>query len=240
MNLNPEIIKDNYLRVTEKISTAAIACGREPDRITLVVVSKSQPVEVVRSAMQAGVKILGENYPQEALEKIEAVGIQSGVEWHMIGHVQSRKAELVTQHFSMIHSLDSVKLAKRIDRFRNPSLGKLRVLVEFNIGDEASKTGIPAAAEEKWPELLDDLSSILALPNILVRGLMCMPPLGKEANNSRPYFQKTRKLQQFLKDQLPHGGWAELSMGTSLDYEIAIEEGATLVRVGTAILGARG
>jgi pyridoxal phosphate enzyme (YggS family) len=182
---------------------------------------------------------LGENYPEEALEKIQALGLIDAVEWHMIGHVQSRKAGLVVGNFALLHSLDSLKLARRLDRFSAEAGRSLPVLLEFNVGGEASKYGWPAWQEGRWQELLPEISEVLALPHLEVRGLMAMPPLGNDPEASRPYFSRLRRLSEFLSENFSPASWHELSMGTSADYEVAVQEGATLVRVGQAILGAR-
>ena len=157
----------------------------------------------------------------------------------MIGHVQSRKAQLVSANFNLIHSLASLKLAKRLDRFSAEAGEQLPVLLEFNVGGEDSKGGWSAWDEARWSELLGDVSEVLDLPNLKVRGLMTMPPLGSTAEFSRPFFQRLRRLQSFLVNQFPQTDFSELSMGTSSDFETAVEEGATFVRVGTAIVGAR-
>jgi pyridoxal phosphate enzyme (YggS family) len=196
-------------------------------------------MEVVQAAIDAGVRILGENYPEEGVTKIQSLAVQSGVEWHMIGHVQSRKARLVAEHFALLHSLDGLKLAKRLDRFASEAARTLPVLLEFNVGGEASKSGWNAAEERVWNALLPEIAEVVALTNLRVLGLMTMPPLGMEPQDSRRFFQRLRRLRDYLAAQLPHADWHELSMGTSADYTVAVEEGATLVRVGTAIVGAR-
>jgi pyridoxal phosphate enzyme (YggS family) len=201
-----------------------------------VVVTKSQPREVAEAAIEAGVKILGENYPEEAVEKIKAIGATEA-EWHMIGHVQSRKADLIPHNFSLMHSLDSLKLANRLDRFTSGSA--LPVLLEFNVGGEESKSGWMASDESRWLELLPEIDMVLKLKNLAVRGLMTMPPLFDDPEQTRPYFNKLSRLREFLKQNFPASNWSELSMGTSADFEAAVEEGATLVRVGTAIVGPR-
>ncbi len=232
-------IRENYQTTLDQIATAARKSNRDPSEIRLVVVTKSQPVEVVRAAIEAGVRILGENYPEEAVTKIQSLAVQSGVEWHMIGHVQSRKARLVADHFALLHSLDSLKLAQRLDRFAAELDRVLPVLLEFNVGGEESKSGWDASEESRWEELLSDVSSILELPNLRVHGLMTMPPLETDPEDSRRFFLRLRRLRDHLASQFPRADWRELSMGTSADYPVAVEEGATLVRVGTAIVGAR-
>jgi PLP dependent protein len=232
-------IRENYQRVLDQIVTAARKSGRNPNEIRLVVVTKSQPIEVAQAAIEAGVHLLGENYPEEGVMKIQSLEEQSGVEWHMIGHVQSRKARLVADHFALLHSLDSLKLAKRLDRFAGEKDRVLPVLLEFNVGGEESKSGWDASDVSRWNALLSDVSAILDLPNLSVHGLMTMPPLETDPDDARHFFQRLRSLRDYLSAQFPQVDWHELSMGTSADYQVAVEEGATLVRVGTAIVGAR-
>lgn len=232
-------IRERYLATLDKIAVAAKKAGRAPEAVKLVVVTKSQPVEIVQAAIEAGAKILGENYPEEGVMKIQSMSEFSAVEWHMIGHVQSRKAQLVAGNFNFLHSLDSAKLAKKLDRFCSEAGKDLPVLLEFNVGGEESKSGWSAWNETHWQELSAELNEVLALPHLKVCGLMAMPPLGETAEYSRLYFQKVKRLQEYLSGQFPQMDFSELSMGTSSDYEVAVEEGATFVRVGTAIVGAR-
>lgn len=232
-------IKERYLATLDKIASAAKRSGRNPDSVKLVVVTKAQPVEVARAAIEAGAKILGENYAEEGVMKIQALQEFSAVEWHMIGHVQSRKAQSVAGNFNFVHSLDSLKLAKRLDRFAGEAGRTLPVLLEFNVGGEESKSGWEASDEKRWAMLASEVAETLSLPNLRVRGLMSMPPIGETAELSRPFFQKVKRLQEFLSGQFPLVDFSELSMGTSGDYEVAVEEGATFVRVGTAIVGPR-
>jgi PLP dependent protein len=232
-------IRERTTRVLNAIAAAARKGGREGKAVRLVVVTKTQPVEIVRAAIEAGAQILGENYAEEAADKIARLGPQSGVEWHMIGHVQSRKAQLVAQHFNLVHSLDSLRLAERLNRCAGEVGRRLPVLMEFNVSGEKSKHGWAAAEETQWPDLLAELQALASLPNLKVRGLMTMPPLSSDPEAARPYFQKLRRLQGFLAGRVPEADWQELSMGTSADFVVAVEEGATLVRVGQAILGPR-
>lgn len=232
-------IRENYQSTLDQITSAARKSSRDPGEIRLVVVTKTQPLEVVQAAIEAGVRILGENYPEEGVTKMQSIGGQSGVEWHMIGHVQSRKARLVADHFALLHSLDSLKLAQRLDRFAAEGNRVLPVLLEFNVGGEESKSGWDASDSSRWDVLLPEIAALLALPNLRVQGLMTMPPLGTDPEDSRMFFLRLRRLRDHLAAQFPQADWHELSMGTSADYRIAVEEGATLVRVGTAIVGAR-
>ncbi len=239
MNELMKSIRERYLGTLDVIASAAKRSGRSAEAVRLVVVTKSQPVDVVRAAIEAGAVILGENYAEEGVTKIQSLRDFSAVEWHMIGHVQSRKAALIAQNFNFMHSLDSLKLAKKLDRFCGEFGRTLPVLLEFNVGGEASKGGWEASDETRWAELTDEIAEVFALPNLRVRGLMSMPPLGESAEFSRPYFGKLKRLQEFLASQFRGTDLTELSMGTSTDYEVAVEEGATFVRVGTAIVGPR-
>ncbi|MBK8617852.1 MAG: YggS family pyridoxal phosphate-dependent enzyme [Anaerolineales bacterium] len=232
-------IRERYLQTLDEIASAARAAGRDPGEVKLVVVTKAQPLEVARAAIEAGAHILGENYPEEGVMKLQSLREFSAVEWHMIGHVQSRKAQLVAENFNLLHSLDSLKLASRLDRFCGAAGRTLQTFLEFNVGGEDSKSGWSAWDEARWPALLDELAAVITLPNLQVCGLMAMPPLGGTAEFSRPYFQKLKRLQEYLILQFPHVNFSELSMGTSTDFKVAVQEGATLVRVGTAIVGPR-
>jgi len=232
-------IRQNYRSTLDEIATAARKSNRDPKEIRLVVVTKSQPLEVVQAALEAGVRILGENYPEEAVMKIQSLAGQSAVEWHMIGHVQSRKARLVVDHFALLHSLDSLKLAQRLHRFAAEGNRVLPALLEFNVGGEKSKAGWDASDEQQWNRFMPEIAELLELPHLQVHGLMTMPPLETNPEDARSFFQRLRRLRDRLASQFPEADWRELSMGTSADYTVAVEEGATLVRVGTAIVGAR-
>lgn len=239
MNSLAASIRERYQQTLDRIAAAERASGRAPGSTRLVVVTKSQPLEVVRAALEAGVNILGENYAEEAKQKMDAIGLRSGVEWHMIGHVQSRKADSIPGNFSLMHSLDSLKLANRLDRFAAERKVILPVLLELNVGGEVSKYGWWAVNELQWANLLPEVEAVLKLENLSVRGLMTMPPLAEDPQRTRPYFERLRRLRDDLAGRFPHIEWHELSMGTSADFEAAVAEGATLVRVGTAILGPR-
>ena len=232
-------IRENYQYTLDQIANAARKSDRDPQEIRLVVVTKSQPIEVVQAAVEAGVHSLGENYPEEGVTKMQSLAGQTGVEWHMIGHVQSRKAQLVADHFALLHSLDSLKLAQRLNRFAAERNHVLPVLLEFNVGGEESKSGWEASDETQWDVFMPEIADLLSLHNLRVHGLMTMPPLGTDPEDSRRFFLGLRRLRDHLATQFPEADWRQLSMGTSADYVVAVEEGATLVRVGTAIVGAR-
>jgi pyridoxal phosphate enzyme (YggS family) len=232
-------IRSRYERVLERISVTAREVGRDPEAIRVVVVTKTQPVEIARAAIEAGVAILGENYPEEGVMKIHTLASQSGVEWHMIGHVQSRKARLVAENFVLLHSLDSLKLAKKLDGFAGETGRVLPVLLEVNVGGEASKYGWVVRNQAEWSEIYSPIEAIMDLPNLKLNGLMTMPPWETNPEDARVYFQKLSLLRDHLAERYPQANWNELSMGTSSDYEIAVQEGSTLVRIGTAIVGSR-
>jgi len=225
-------IAENLARVRERIEGAARRSGRDPESVRLVAVSKTVGAERVRQAIEAGAKILGENYVQEAQKKIEVLG--HDVAWHFIGHLQTNKAKAAAGLFDYIHSVDSMNLAQELAR-RAKLRGKvLPVLLQVNIGGEATKFG----AQEKETFLLAEKLS--AAEGIEVRGLMTMPPYFEDPEASRPYFVELRRLSEHLAQQkIPRISMEELSMGMSNDFEVAVEEGATLLRVGTAIFGPR-
>ena len=219
-------------RVRERIDLAAQRSGRSPERVRLVAVSKTVDPERVRQAIEAGAKILGENYVQEAQKKIEVLGHE--VAWHFIGHLQANKAKAAAGLFDCIHSVDSLSLAQELGR-RAKLRGKvLPVLLQVNVSGEVTKFG----AQEKETFLLAEKLS--ATDGIEVKGLMTMPPFFEDPEASRPYFAELRKLGERLgRQKIPRISMEELSMGMSNDFEVAVEEGATLVRVGTAIFGPR-
>jgi hypothetical protein len=231
-------IRNRIEAVEEKIATAAHRGGRSGSDVRLVVVTKAQPIEVVEAVLTAGATVIGENYPEETLPKLLTLKPRFKAEWHMIGHLQSRKAVIVAEHFDFFQSLDRFDLAEKMQN-RLQMLGRrLPVLLEFNTGGEASKSGWEAREESHWPELVSVVRAVGAMPNLDLRGLMTMPPLFDPPELARPFFSRLRRLRDFLTT---HTGLAlpELSMGTSTDYETAVEEGATLVRIGTAIVGQR-
>ncbi len=232
-------IQERYETVKGQIAETAQTCGRSPESVRLVVVTKTHPLETVRAVVEAGARDLGENYAEEALEKIEALSAPDDVNWHMIGHVQSRKAQLVSEHFDLLHSLDSLKLANHLEHFAVLAERRLPVLLECNVSGEENKYGFLAWQESQPESLAAVVEQILALPHLELRGLMTMPPYTQNAEDSRAYFSRLRRLLAWLSGRFPQATWDQLSMGTSADFTVAVQEGATLVRVGTAILGPR-
>lgn len=225
-------IAENLVRIQERMQKAAERVGRSPAEIRLVAVSKTVEVERIREAVQAGVKILGENYVQEAQKKIPAVG--GGVSWHFIGHLQTNKAKYAVRLFDCLHSVDRLGLAEQLSRLAKTRGKSLAILLQVHLSAETTKFG---AKEEEVFRLAEKVS---ALEGISVQGLMTMPPYFDNPEDARPYFIKLRRLAERLSAfKIPGINTAELSMGMSNDFEVAIEEGATLIRVGTAIFGAR-
>ncbi len=222
-------IKENLLGVMERIEKAARKVGRDPNEIKLVAVSKTVEAARIKEAIEAGVSILGENYVQEAQKKIEEVG--RPVSWHFIGHLQSNKVKYAIRLFDMIHSLDSIPLAEELNRRAEQADRVIRVMIEVNLSKEATKFGTD---EEVVVNLAKRIQN---LKHLFLEGLMTMPPYFDSPEMSRPYYIALRALKErMVKEGVP---MKELSMGMSNDFEIAIEEGATYVRVGTAIFGPR-
>lgn len=220
-------VKTRLSEVNQRIKTACRRAGRNPAEVRLVAVSKTIPAEVVRAGIQGGVTILGENYVQEAQKKIEALG-RENVAWHFIGRLQSNKAKYAVKLFDLIHSVDSYKLAVELDR-RAKDLGRrMPILIQVNISGESSKAGVETKAAAGLVE------SVRKLDHLEVQGLMTLPPFFNQPEQVRPYFSGLRELRDRTASDL-----RELSMGMSGDFEAAIEEGATLVRIGTAIFGPR-
>ena len=209
-------------------------------------VSKTHPPETILEAIRVGVRHFGENRVEEAILKIPAIpslisNVQPPITWHMIGHVQSRKADAVADLFDWVHSVDSLKLAQRLSRIAGQHGKSLTVLLEFNVSGEAGKYGYTANRDTiaRDSKLLDAIAAIAALPNLHLDGLMTMAPIVAEAEQARPAFCALRELRDQLAARFPQCSWRHLSMGMTDDFEVAIEEGATIVRIGRAIFGER-
>jgi pyridoxal phosphate enzyme (YggS family) len=226
-------LKQRLEQIRQRIRQAAESSNRDAASVRLVAVSKTIAADIVKEAIEAGVTILGENYVQEARKKFKAL-VQYPVSWHFIGHLQSNKAKYAVRLFDLIHSVDSIKLARELDK----QAGKLdkiqQILVQVNISAEDSKSGISI---EETPRLIAEIGQ---LKNIAVKGLMTMPPYFYQPQKVQPFFAALRELRDQIRDQsLPNASLDELSMGMTGDFEVAIKEGATLVRIGTAIFGER-
>jgi len=228
-----EQIRDNLLRVQERIAAAARKAGRRSEEITLIGVSKTQPAEAIRAAYEAGLRHLGENRVQEWEGKRGALGDLQAT-WHLVGHLQSNKAARAAGLFQSVDSVDDFALAQRLDRARDGQNAerKLRVLLEVRVEEEESKSGVGA---EQAAALVE---KVVALSHLELAGLMCIPPFLEDVEQVRPYFRRLRELRDSLAHRIRRG-LPVLSMGMSHDFEVAIEEGATEVRVGTAIFGSR-
>jgi pyridoxal phosphate enzyme (YggS family) len=238
----PELLQEvrtNFESIHSRIDKAARKAGRDPSDVRIIVVTKSQPPEILQAAVKAGAEYLGENYAEEAIAKLQALGSKLGVAWHMIGHVQSWKARLVVENFDWIDSVDSVKLAEKYNRVAGELGKRLPILLELNVGGEATKYGWDISPTGGIEPILADVERAISFPNLEVRGLMTMPPLFEDAELTRPYFKMLRVIQGELMMRYPDQNWKELSMGTSNDFEAAIAEGSTMVRIGRAILGPR-
>jgi pyridoxal phosphate enzyme (YggS family) len=224
-------IRQNLSALQKRISRAAAGCGRDPASVRLVTVAKTQGVEAVRAAIHAGCVIVGENYIQEAREKFDVLA-PLPVAWHFIGHLQTNKAKYAVRIFELIHTVDSEKLAAELDK-QARKIGKVQnILVQVNIGAEPTKSGVD-------PDQAADLvRRISGYENICIQGLMAMPPFFDAPERARPFFRELRRVSNRIQEQIPRPA-LELSMGMSGDFEVAIQEGATLVRIGTAIFGAR-
>ena len=231
-------IERNLSKLRERIRRAAERAGRNPSEVRLVAVTKGFPPETIRLAAQAGLTEVGENRVEEALPKREALSDLPKLAWHMIGHLQSRKAAQVPGAFQMVHSVDRPKIARLLDRQAASAGLRLPVLLQCNVSGEASKSGWPLADRSTWEAVLTDFEQIAQLPHLQAAGLMTMAPLTPDPEAARPVFRTLRHLAEFLRDRTPWG-WEVLSMGMSDDFEIAVEEGATLLRIGRALFGAR-
>jgi PLP dependent protein len=236
-----EQIRANLASVQAQMAHAAEKSGRDVNKIQLVAVTKLMPIEMIHAGVEAGLRVFGENYPEQAAEKISALATETDekITWHMIGHIQSRKTNTVCAHFDWVHSVDRLKIARYLDRYCRENNRTMPVLIEVNLSGEESKYGWKAWDEGYWPELIPQFRKFAEFPNIEIHGLMSMPPLFDDPELTRPYYQRLRRLRAFLRDQLPDFCWDELSIGTSFDYEVAIEEGATMIRLGTVLFGPR-
>ena len=225
-------IAANLARIRTEIAAVCTRCGRDPATVRLVAVSKTHPATAIEAACAAGQTLFGESYVQEFLTK--AAAVNAPLQWHFIGHLQSNKVKYLPGKVSLIHSVDRLSLAEEIDCQWGKSGLQAEILIEVNLGGEASKSGVTAAALEPL------LRRLAQFPHLSVRGLMTLPPYLADPDEVRPYFRTLRELARQLDAlALPGVSMHELSMGMSHDFAVAIEEGATLVRVGTAIFGER-
>ncbi len=229
-------ISNNIADVRRRMAVAARRAGRDPAEISLMAVSKTQPAERIREAYAAGLRLFGENRVQEFAGKAGALGDLADAEWRMIGHLQSNKAAKAVELFGGVDSVDSLRLAERLNAAAADLGKKIAVLIEINVGGETAKSGVAAESEE----LQELLQGVAGLEHLEFRGLMTVPPFTEDPQQARPYFRKLRELRDQIAGRgLPRIGMQVLSMGMSHDFEVAIEEGSTCVRVGTGIFGER-
>ena len=224
-------IQHNLQQVRQRIAAAAARCGRAPEEITLLAVSKTKPASAVEEAFTAGQSAFGENYVQEGVEKVQALAAHPELEWHFIGPLQSNKSRLVAENFAWCHTLDRLRIAQRLNDQRPASLPPLNVLIQVNISDETSKSGIMLEAVSGLAE------AIAALPQLRLRGLMAIPAAESDYTKQLAVCQQMAEAFRQLQQHYPHID--TLSLGMSDDMEAAIAAGSTMVRIGTAIFGAR-
>jgi hypothetical protein len=226
-------LKERLEQIHQRIAKAAKDCGRDANSVRLVAVSKTMSAERVARAIDAGAEILGENYIQEAREKFNAL-YDKAVQWHFIGHLQSNKAKYAVRMFDLIHSVDSLKLAGVLDKEARKRDKTQDILIQVNVSREETKSGIH---EEEALEMVRQISQ---MENVRIKGLMTMPPFFDDPERARPYFRELARLRDHIAaESIPGVQMDELSMGMTGDFEAAIAEGATLIRIGTAIFGAR-
>jgi pyridoxal phosphate enzyme (YggS family) len=229
-------IAENIARVRDQIAAAARRADRNPDEITLMAVSKTFPVERIREAYAAGLRVFGENRVQEFAGKATALRDLADAEWHLIGHLQTNKAAKATELFDAVDSVDSVRMAEKLNASAESAGKTLSVLIEINVGGEKAKSGV----EPSSAELEQILQGEPRWGNLKFCGLMTVPPYTEKPEGSRPYFRQLRQIRDSIAARaLPKISMTALSMGMSHDFEVAIDEGATCVRVGTAIFGER-
>lgn len=236
-------LAERYANIQNRIAAAAARAGRDPNTIKLVAVSKSRSLAEIYNLYDLGQRDFGENRVEEGGDKISATRSarrdQRAITWHMIGHIQRRKAREVAADFDWVHSLEGAPLAERLSRSAADSGKVLPVLLECNVSAEASKYGLAADRVEndatQWEALCTTIGSMIAQPHLRVCGLMTMAPVVPQPELARPVFRQLRQLRERLAERFPAGQWHELSMGMTDDFEVAIEEGATLVRIGRAI-----
>lgn len=223
-------VTENFRKIQDLLAKAAVDAGRDPGEIMLLAVSKKKPARLVLEAAALGQRHFGENFVQEGLKKIEATG-RDDLIWHFIGHLQANKTRPVAEHFQWVHTIDRLKIAERLSRQRPHDAGDLDVCIQVNIDDEQSKGGVPAA---EVPELAH---AVAGLPSLRLRGLMCIPTIREGFEAQRQPFAGMRMLAERLRESGINVD--TLSMGMTADYRAAIHEGATIVRIGTALFGAR-
>jgi len=234
-----DTIYDRFNQINEHIQKLLVKYGRNPDYTKLVVVTKKQPIAKIIQVINAGATILGENYPEEGYEKFQQIAERHLVQWHMIGHIQSRKTKYILQFCSCVHTIDRLKIGVKLHQESKIAGMKLPVMLEVNFSGEESKFGFKVHQPEGKKQLYHTVDHLLQCDSIELQGLMTMPPFTSKAEESRSIFQQCRALSEDIQKQFNLPSFSQLSMGTSQDYEIAIQEGATYLRIGEAIMGKR-
>jgi len=236
-----EEIRERLGQVEENIAVACARAGRDREEVTLIAISKTRSVEEIEAAYRCGLRDFGENRVDEALGKVPELNerhSEDPIRWHMVGHVQRRKAEDAIAFANIIHSLDSIRLARRLERFLSGD-DRLPILLELNVSGESSKYGFEASDDDSLAAFIEEARQMPDFPHLDVQGLMTMAPLVEDLELARPTFQRLRQVRDRLREVLPYSDWSQLSMGMTNDYKVAVEEGATMLRVGRAIFGER-
>ncbi|MBP8996834.1 MAG: YggS family pyridoxal phosphate-dependent enzyme [Anaerolineaceae bacterium] len=232
-------ILENYAEILHRVNLACERSSRKAEEVGIIVVTKHQPVDRMLRVWEAGARCFGENYPEETALKIQQLPERIQPEWHMIGHIQSRKIKYLVEHFSWVHSIDRLEIALKLNQAFGSVQKRISALIEINISSESTKFGYSVNNEEEISVLLEDIERMKSLNALEFRGIMIMPPLTSNAETNRVHFQTARQMQERISRSLNMPRFDQISMGTSSDFEVAIEEGATFVRIGEAILGKR-
>lgn len=238
VNAEYDRIQQNIEDVLERIQNSAIKAGRDPAGIKLIAVTKRKTANVVKTLVDLGISQIGESYLKEASFKIDLLK-EYQIDWHMIGTIQQGKEKEIAAKFSEVHSVESVKTATALNKYAGLYERVLPLYLEFNVSGEETKHGWDAWNESLWKVLLPDLNKVIDMQNICIKGIMTMAPYSSDPQSARPYFKRLRKLRDFLSREIPNSNLDDLSMGMSGDFETAIEEGATVLRIGSALVGAR-
>lgn len=234
-----QTLEGNLEEVRGRIQAAVERAGRDSGEVEILPITKGHPEEVVRAAYEIGFRAVGENRVGEGLTKRETLAELEGLRWEMVGHVQSRKASDVAPAFSRVHSVDRMKIARHLNKHAGNASRVLPVFLECNVSGEESKYGWELDDPDRWTSCVEPFAKILEMENLRVEGLMTMAPWVDDDSVVRGTFRRLRELRDFLQEELPRGDWEHLSMGMTDDYELAVEEGATILRLGRALFGER-
>ncbi len=234
-----EVLDENLAQVQRRIEAAADRAGRSPQGIEILPITKGHPLEAVRAAYESGFRAVGENRVGEGLKKRDALAELEDLRWEMVGHVQSRKASDVAPVFERVHSIDRMKIARHLNKHARNASRILPVLLQCNVSGEESKYGWRLEDPGEWGACVEPFARILEMAHLRVEGLMTMAPWVDDDAAVRGTFRRLRELRDFLRAELPEGNWKHLSMGMTDDYELAVEEGATILRLGRTLFGER-